>query len=102
MLAPIYAIYASLNAHIERNGVVQMIEFLTSRWVIGLICICIGLIFGLITVDWKHTDGVIHVKQGNEKDQYLFEFNIPPEQIPKMRQVVFKVQIEQSQNLQGS
>lgn len=79
-----------------------MIEFLTSRWVIGLICICIGLIFGLITVDWKHTDGVIHVTQGEDKDKYLFEFNIAPEQIPKMKQVIFRVSIEDSQNLQGS
>ena len=79
-----------------------MIDILTSWWFIGLIGICIGFIIGRIAIDFNKSDGIIHVTQGDEKDQYLFEFNIPPEQIPKMKQVVFKVQIEKSQNLQAS
>ena len=76
-----------------------MIDILTSRWVIGLIGICIGLIFGLITSDWKHSDGVIHVNK--EGSKYLFEFNIAPEQIPLMKQVIFTVKLEDDeQNLQ--
>ena len=49
-------------------------------------------------------DGVIHVRTTEEKDTYLFEFNIPPEQIPKMSSVTFKVSIEEdhSQNIQSS
>lgn len=76
-----------------------MIDILTSRWVIGLIGICIGLIFGLIASDWKHSDGVIHVNK--EGSKYLFEFNIAPEQIPLMKQVIFNVKLEDDeQNLQ--
>ena len=47
-------------------------------------------------------DGIIHVTQGEESDKYLFEFNVPPEQIPKRNQIIFAVKIEEdgSQNLQ--
>jgi hypothetical protein len=99
MQVHICAICASLNARIERGVVIQMIEFLASKWTIGLICICIGLIFGLIASDWKHADGVIHVNKDGNK--YLFEFNIAPERIPLMKQVIFTVKLEDDeQNLQ--
>lgn len=42
----------------------------------------------------RRKDGVIHVTLGEEKDNYLFEFNIPPEEVPKMKQVVFVVKID--------
>lgn len=49
-------------------------------------------------------DGVIHVRKSEEKDTYLFEFNIPPEKIPSMRAITFRVAIEEdhSQNIQSS
>ena len=49
-------------------------------------------------------EGTIHVHQSEEKDTYLFEFNIPPEKIPTMKSVTFKVSIEEdhSQNIQSS
>ena len=42
----------------------------------------------------KRKDGVIHVTRGDARDNYLFEFNIPPEEVPSMKQVVFVVKIE--------
>lgn len=61
-----------------------------------------ALVFIFLMIFANHTDGVIHVRQGEEKDSYLFEFNIPPEKIPTMKTVVFKVSIEEdhSQNIQ--
>lgn len=41
-------------------------------------------------------DGVIHIFQEEEGDKYLFEFNILPEKIPQMSQVVFKTRIKES------
>lgn len=80
----------------------MLIDIFGSWWFISLIGACIGLVIGLICVDFKQASGVIHVTQGEEKDQYLFEFNIPPEDIPKMKRIIFKVQIEQSKNLQST
>lgn len=41
-------------------------------------------------------EGMIYVtpKPDEDRDIYLFEFNIPPEKIPSMRQVVFRVVIK--------
>ena len=68
--------------------------------------------FGLATVLWlslyskkfNKRDGTIYISHGEDKDNYLFEFNILPEAIPQMKQVVFKVVIKDdlSQNLQSS
>ena len=59
----------------------------------------IGLFLGLGIYYYISTikkDGTIYVTPGDAKrpDTYLFEFNIPPEDIPEMRQVVFKVTIK--------
>lgn len=48
----------------------------------------------------KRKDGVIHVMLDEEKDKYLFEFHIPPEEVPTMKQVIFAVKIEQKQDSQ--
>lgn len=61
--------------------------------------VLIGFIIGFLLECYicsKRKEGTIHVTKGvDEKpDTYLFEFNIPPEDIPKMHQVVFKVVIE--------
>ena len=60
--------------------------------------------FGIAVGGWityfictHRKDGLIHVHlgKGEEKDTYLFEFNVPPEEIPSMSQIVFKVQLEE-------
>ena len=61
----------------------------------------VGLFLGLgihYYISITRKDGIIHVTPGNEEkpDTYLFEFNIPPEDIPELRQVVFKVLIQRS------
>lgn len=69
-------------------------------WIVGFM---VG--FGLeLFIRSSRKDGVIHVTQQEEGDKYLFEFNIPPEEIPTMSQVVFTVKLEKadSQNLQSS
>lgn len=72
-----------------------------------LYCFIGGLIFGvligLFCLDFGKHDGVIHVSCGraeDEPDKYLFEFNIPPEKIPGMKNVIFKVKLEDSQKQQ--
>lgn len=81
----------------------MIIDILTSWWCIGLIGVAIGIIISLIGLDFKHFDGIIHITEGEEADKYLFEFRIAPEQIPKMKQVIFTVKLEpnNSQNLHG-
>ena len=101
----ISAVFVSLSALIERNEVVQVVDIsiwlFVMWWLIGLI-IGAGLVY---VICYRRKDGVIHVTLGRDKeaDQYLFEFNIPPEDIPTMDQVVFKVRIEgrEPQNLQS-
>ena len=76
-------------------------------WLLGMI---MGA--GIVYIICSHRkDGVIHVLIGEEKDNYLFEFNIPPEEIPTMNQVVFAVKLKHrdrdyeesdSQNLQST
>ena len=55
----------------------------------------IGLFLSLYIFSRKK-DGVIHVTKSKDDkpDTYLFEFNVPPEDIPSMKQVVFQVRIE--------
>ena len=55
-----------------------------------------------ILISKGRADGTIHVHKGEDKDTYLFEFDIPPEKIPTMKAVVFKVSVEEdhSQNIQ--
>lgn len=80
----------------------MIIDILTSWWFIGMIGLAIGFIVGLICLDFKHSDGVIHVTRGEERDTYLFEFNVPPERVPQMKNVIFSVRIEpKEQNLQS-
>ena len=65
-------------------------------WIIGFIA---G--FGLeCFICSCRKDGVIHVTREQEGDKYLFEFNVPPEEIPAMSQVVFKTRIEPPQRQQ--
>lgn len=59
----------------------------------------IGLFLGLgiyYYISTTRKDGIIYVTPGDtdRPDTYLFEFNIPPEDIPEMRQVIFKVMIK--------
>lgn len=61
--------------------------------ILGLLA---GFILGSLITDRHKRDGVIHVARSEEKDRYLFEFNIPPEDVPKMKQVVFEVRLEDS------
>ena len=66
----------------------------------------IGFIIGIViavTLEQRPKDGVIHVTEKGDRENLLFEFNIPPEKIPQMKNVNFKVQIEEnpSQNLQA-
>lgn len=63
-------------------------------WSWLIIGIIVGFIFGSIGSDRKKHDGVIHITHEEQSDKYLFEFNIPPEKIPQMKNVVFAVQIE--------
>ena len=59
-------------------------------WITGFI-VGFGLEFFLYSI---RKDGVIHITHEEDKDSYLFEFNIPPEEIPTMSYVVFKTRIE--------
>ena len=67
-------------------------------WVMLLLGLSLGLIFGSFVMGKIGHDGLIHVTlgEGEDKDLYLFEFNVPPEEIPKMKHVVFKVVIDKS------
>ena len=62
------------------------------------------LVVVAILISKGKPDGVIHIRRTEEKDTYLFEFNILPEQIPQMKAVTFRVAVEEdhSQNLQSS
>lgn len=74
-------------------------------WIVGFIA-GFGLELFLCSL---RRDGVIHIFHEEDNDRYLFEFNIPPEEIPTMSQVVFITKIAKpenenlnSQNLQSS
>ena len=41
----------------------MIIDILTSWWCIGLIGVAIGIIIGLIGLDFKHFDGIIHMQE---------------------------------------
>ncbi len=74
------------------------------RIIFLLLGVAVGFVIGVWSINWQKSDGKIHVTLGDEEknDRYLFEFNIPPEKIPRMKNVVFKVQLEQSsQKLQS-
>lgn len=82
-----------------------MIDILShaSTFIMIALSVLLGYVIGYRNrLSIKH--GIIHVSQDEDHDSYLFEFRIPPEQIPKMENVVFKVSLEnaRSQNLQGS
>lgn len=64
-------------------------------WLWLLVGLIAGFIFGAYILDSKKHDGVIHITREEDSDKYLFEFNILPEQIPQMKNVIFKVEIEQ-------
>ena len=62
-------------------------------WMVGFI---VG--FGLeLFICSRRKDGVIHITHEEDGDKYLFEFNIIPEKIPAMNQVVFKTSIEKNE-----
>ena len=67
-------------------------------WVILGFILGFGIEFFIYS---NRRDGVIHIYKKDEEERYLFEFNIPPENIPKMKQVVFytKEEDDDSQNL---
>lgn len=78
-----------------------MIDIL-SAWPLFIVGLLIGFIAGTFIHDRSH--GVIHITHEEDHDNYLFEFNIPPEDVPKMKQVIFATKIEEkgsSQNLQS-
>ena len=80
-----------------------MLDILNSApwWAICILGVLIGFLAGVFSLDKKQHDGIIHIIQGEDTDKYIFEFNIPPEDVPKMSQVVFKTKIEESQELQS-
>ena len=82
-----------------------MIDFLRSQpwWFFMIFGMSIGYVVGVLLYRAAF-DGVIHVTQNDDKDTYLFEFLIPPEKIPKIKNVMFRVKLEKddSQKLQGS
>jgi len=71
--------------------------------IFGALLIVVGLLILKGRPDFR-PKGVIHVRRSEEKDTYLFEFNIPPEQIPSMKAITFRVAVEEdhSQNIQSS
>lgn len=69
-------------------------------WLWLVIGLLVGFIFGTIIVDMKKHDGVIHITREENTDKYLFEFNIPPEKIPQMKNVIFAVKLEPLQRQQ--
>lgn len=71
-------------------------------WILFITGFVIGAI-GMRLYLANESHGAIHVTHGEDSDKYLFEFNIPPENIPKMKKVVFRVVIvdDASQNLQS-
>lgn len=70
-------------------------------WLWFLIGFIVGTIVGVKFLP-KPRDGSIYVTERGESDNLLFEFNISPEKIPRMKDVNFKVQIvdDPSQKLQ--
>ena len=84
-----------------------MIDVLNSApwWVMLVLGCVVGFLIGVFCLDFMKHDGVIHVFKEEDKDRYLFEFNIPPEDIPKMKIISFGVKLEKedgSKNLQSS
>ena len=71
-------------------------------WIWFVIGFIVGVIIA-VTFEQRPKDGVIHVTEKGDSENLLFEFNIPPEKIPQMKNVNFKVQIEEdpSKNLQA-
>ena len=58
--------------------------------------------FGLeLLICYCRKDGVIHITKENDADRYLFEFNVLPEKIPHMHQVVFKTKVKEPQEIQS-
>lgn len=70
-------------------------------WLWFLLGLIAGVVIGIVFVS-RPRDGSIYVTETGESDNLLFEFNIPPEKIPRMKDVNFKVQIvkDPSQKLQ--
>lgn len=72
--------------------------------VIGTILFLLAIFIGYLAGLYSKTtpQGVIHVRQSEEKDSYLFEFHVLPEAIPSMKTITFKIVTEEdhSQNLQ--
>lgn len=68
--------------------------------ILFLMAIFIGYLAGLYSKTITH--GIIHVRQSEDKDNYLFEFHVLPETIPSMKTITFKIVTEEdhSQNLQ--
>ena len=68
--------------------------------ILFLLAILIGYLAGLYSK--TAPQGIIHVRQSEEKDSYLFEFRVLPETIPSMKTITFKIVTEEdhSQNLQ--
>lgn len=67
----------------------------TPWYLIFAVGLIVGYLIGmLLSLDRKSHDGVIHVTQGEDRDKYLFEFNIPPEKIPRMKNVIFAVKVD--------
>lgn len=72
--------------------------------VIGTILFLLAILIGYLTGLHSKTvaQGIIHVRQSEEKDNYLFEFHVLPETIPSMKTITFKIVAEEdhSQNIQ--
>lgn len=69
-------------------------------WLLILVGLCIG--YGISFLLWYfRKDGVIHIYHSSDGERYLFEYHVPPENVPDMHQVIFwpKVETEDPQNL---
>ena len=71
---------------------------MTITYLYWFLCgLIVGAILGMVCAKLTgKQDGVIHVtrKPPGEADRYLFEFNIAPEVIPEMKNVIFRVKLE--------
>lgn len=75
-------------------GVINSIPW----WILFLIGAAVGLIVGWILFDRQRYGGVIHIYP--EEDitaRYLFEFRIPPENVPKMNSIIFSISVDQKE-----
>lgn len=72
--------------------------------IIGTILFILAIFIGYLAGLYSKTapQGIIHVRQSEDRDNYLFEFHVLPETIPSMRSITFKIVTEEdhSQNLQ--